>query len=326
MPDAYNWFAATSPTEHRLSPSELSRYLARIGLAAPAPGAAASPALLCALVRAHALSIPFENLDVALTVPVSLAPADLLSKLVDRNRGGFCLEMNGLLSYALQTLGYTVRLRHARVWLRHAAYTPREPPHPRQHQVLVVRCAAAAAGGGGGGGKGGEEDASSDFLVDVGFGGGGPAEPLPLRAGGPPVRTAGDLFRLDAGGAGEDTHILWGCQAGAWKRLYSFEHRSLDVPIVHAADFLLCSFFVQRARGHYFITLPFATLPTADGRLTLMRRELRRKSAEREGEPAAVDVTPVRDAAHLRALLLEIFAVSLDLAQAQTIFDTEFVS
>lgn len=314
MAENFNWYLALAPTEYSLTPVELSQYFERIGLGSPSSNLEASPELLYSLVRAHTMTIPFENLDVALKETVSLAPSDIMNKLVTRRRGGYCLEMNGLLAYALRSLGYSVRLRHARVWMRHASYTPRDPPHPRQHQCLIVRCKGADASG------------TDDFLVDVGFGGGGPAEPLPLRTGGPPIRTAGDLFRLDSGNADEDTHILWGIQAGAWKRLYSFEHRSLDVPIAHASDFLLCNFFVQRAHGHFFITLPFASKLTAEGRLTLAQRELRRKGVEREGEAAVVDITPVRDAAHLRALFDEHFGIALDLPQAKIIFDTEHVA
>jgi arylamine N-acetyltransferase len=317
--DALNWGSAPAPTHAPLSAPELDAYLARIGVtpgALAAASAVAGPrslAVLRAVVRGHALSIPFESFDVTLREPVSLAPRDIFAKLVERRRGGFCLETSFLLRSALQALGFgeVLCLRAARVWLRVPAseYAPREPPIPRLHVVLVVRV----------------DDAQDDFLVDVGFGGGGPPEPLPLRAGAV-TPAAGDVFRTDAGdtGLGEDSWVLWAVQNGAWRRLYSFEHVSLDCPRVHAADFLSVSHYVQSGRGTLFFTIRVASMPLADGRVTLLKRELRRRGAERLGEePAALEVTAVADAGQLRRLAREHFGIALTLEQAQVIFDAD---
>jgi N-hydroxyarylamine O-acetyltransferase len=314
-----DWSLARAPTAHALDDGALRAWCARVGMPPPPPPppvpapsnrpfGVADAALLARMVVAQSGTIPFENLDVTLRAHVALEPAALLSKLVARRRGGFCLENNGLLASALRAAGFTVRLRHARVWMRAASYTPLEPPMPRQHMVLVVRCDAAAAG--------------EEFLVDAGFGGGGPAAPL-LLAAADPVRAGGDLFRLTRGdaAAGEDSWILWGLQNGAWLRLYSFEHTGLDAPIVHFADFVLCSHFVQLAPGTLFHKLAFASLPTADGRITLVHRAVRRRGAEHPGELPAVQVTPLADARAYRAAAAEFFGIELDDAQAQVLFD-----
>ena len=57
------------------------------------------------LHRAHATSIPFENLDSHRGIPVSLAQEDLERKLVHKRRGGYCFEHNLLLAAALEHLG-----------------------------------------------------------------------------------------------------------------------------------------------------------------------------------------------------------------------------
>jgi len=55
--------------------------------------------------RAHATTIPFENLDPHRGIPVSLEQADPERKLVAGQRGGYCFEHNLLLASALAHLG-----------------------------------------------------------------------------------------------------------------------------------------------------------------------------------------------------------------------------
>src|SRR3981081_2498478 len=86
---------------------DLDAYLARIGLSG-------RPSL-AEMHRAHATSIPFENLDPRRGVPVSLELEDLQRKLVRERRGGYCLEHNLLLKAALEWLGAEVELLLARV-------------------------------------------------------------------------------------------------------------------------------------------------------------------------------------------------------------------
>lgn len=73
--------------------------------------------VLRSLHRAHALGIPFENLDPVLGSVPSLDPADLEAKLVHGGRGGYCYEQNTLLAAVLRQLGFTVTLLTARVTL-----------------------------------------------------------------------------------------------------------------------------------------------------------------------------------------------------------------
>ena len=303
----FNWGAAPAPHFAPLSAEQLASYFARIGLAPPSAGAR-DVAVLDAVVRAHALAIPFESFDVTLRAHVSLAPEDIFAKLVERRRGGFCLETTFLLRSALQALGFELRLRAARVWMRvpAALYSPLDPPIPRLHVVLVVFVDVA------------------EYLVDVGFGGGGPPAPLLLRDG-EIASVAGDVFRCDAGdkGLGEDSYVLWGVQTGAWRRLYSFEHVSLDCPRVHAADFLSVSHYVQDGFGTLFYTIRVASLPLADGRVMLLKRELRRRGAERLGAEPSVEVTAIADAGQYRRLAKEHFGILLSEAEAQTIFDAD---
>ena len=60
------------------------------------------------LHRAHLIAVPFENLSIHLSEPISLAEEDLVAKIVGRRRGGFCYELNGLFALLLEALGARV--------------------------------------------------------------------------------------------------------------------------------------------------------------------------------------------------------------------------
>lgn len=84
---------------------ELAAYLDRIGFAGQARPDLAT---LKAVHRAHLLAIPYENLDVQLGRPLTTDPAAAFDKIVGRGRGGWCYEMNGLLGWALEEIGFSV--------------------------------------------------------------------------------------------------------------------------------------------------------------------------------------------------------------------------
>ncbi len=88
------------------------------------------------LMTAHTRTIPFENLDPLLGVPIDdLSPEALTDKLVRRCRGGYCYEHNGLMGYVLEELGFGVRRFGARVvWTRAAD----APIPPLTHTLLAV--------------------------------------------------------------------------------------------------------------------------------------------------------------------------------------------
>ncbi|HEX7325354.1 MAG TPA: arylamine N-acetyltransferase, partial [Rhodanobacteraceae bacterium] len=79
---------------------DLDGYFERIGYTGPHT---ASVETLHAITRAHAQSIPFENIDVLLGRRIELAQAALYAKLVVAQRGGYCFEQNGLLLEILKT-------------------------------------------------------------------------------------------------------------------------------------------------------------------------------------------------------------------------------
>ncbi|MEO8798486.1 MAG: arylamine N-acetyltransferase, partial [Polyangiaceae bacterium] len=110
---------------------DLDAYFERIGYSGPrAPILETLNAIMCA----HVQTIPFENLDVLLGLPIDLEPSALERKLVHERRGGYCFEQNTLLLAVLSDLGFKVRPLSARVrYQRTRDFTP-----PRTHVFVRV--------------------------------------------------------------------------------------------------------------------------------------------------------------------------------------------
>jgi N-hydroxyarylamine O-acetyltransferase len=93
----------------------VARYLARIALSE------APPVDICGLEilqRAHLTAVPFENLDVYARRGVETGLDWSIPKIVERQRGGWCFELNGAFSSLLMGLGFDVHLLGATVLLR----------------------------------------------------------------------------------------------------------------------------------------------------------------------------------------------------------------
>jgi len=137
---------------------KLRSYLHRVGFG---DSAQPSPDTLASLLRCHVLSVPFENLDVQLGIPVTTDIEAAFDKIVGRGRGGWCYELNGLFGWALSELGFHVT--------RVAAAVRREERGDdalANHLCLLVRT---------------PDNPESVYLADVGFGG-SMIIPIPLEA------------------------------------------------------------------------------------------------------------------------------------------------
>jgi N-hydroxyarylamine O-acetyltransferase len=134
---------------------DLSAYFARIGYTG---STAPTAETLRALHLAHTTSIPFENLEVLLGKPPKLDLAVIEQKLVAARRGGYCFEQNALFAAVLEQLGFEVTRLSARVRLTNG------PRMPRTHMLLLVHADG------------------KPYVADVGFGGCGLLESIPLEA------------------------------------------------------------------------------------------------------------------------------------------------
>ena len=83
------------------------------------------------IMRCQLFSVPFENLDVQAGKIVSLVPEEIVEKILVRNRGGYCYEVNGLFAMALAELGVPYIFVAARPMI----YPVRRP---KTHMAIVA--------------------------------------------------------------------------------------------------------------------------------------------------------------------------------------------
>lgn len=239
----------------------LDAYLARIG--GPGP-VAPDAATLRALHAAHVASIPFENLDVQMGLPIRLDLDWLQKKLVGRRRGGYCFEQNTLFLAVLRRVGFDVIPCEARV--RRGATILL----PRTHMLLLVQM------------EGGR------WLCDVGFGADGPLEPVPADGGA--HRQPQGTFRVVQEAEGERLNVLQSLQGGEWVDLYAFRAEE-RFPV----DFEMANHYTSTFPESRFVTTLTAQRQDAEGRHILRNRAYARIQGNHlEGcELAPEEVIPV---------------------------------
>ena len=146
----------------------VEKYLQRVGFKGRAQADLDS---LQRIHRGHALNIPYENLDIQFGRAVSRDVACIFDKIVNGRRGGWCYEMNGLLAWALEDLGF--RITRLAGGVRRSEVGDQALGN---HLVLLVHL-------------------ERDYLADVGFGD-GLIEPVPLEVG--TFRQGGSEFQLES--------------------------------------------------------------------------------------------------------------------------------
>ncbi len=224
--------------------------------------------VLQGLMTAHTRSIPFENLDPLMGVPVDdISPEALTDKLVRRRRGGYCYEQNGLMGYVLSEIGFRVRRFAGRVvWM----YPPDAPLPAQTHTVLAVTFPGSQGA----------------YLVDVGFGGQTPTSPLRLETGSV-QQTTREPYRLEDRGDGLVLQTLIHDQ---WVPLYEFTTRTQpDV------DLKVGSWFVSTHPSSHFVTGLMAARVSEDARLNLAGRDLTIHRADGREKIRLADAAAVVD-------------------------------
>ncbi|GAA4429310.1 arylamine N-acetyltransferase [Georgenia halophila] len=218
-----------------MRPELVTAYLTRIGADRPARPDAGS---LRDLQVRHAMTVPFENLDVHLGEPVVLDADALVDKVVTRRRGGFCYELNAAFGHLLAALGFPVSLHGAAVYAEDGVAGP-----PLAHMALRV-------------------DLEEPWLVDVGFGRGFALHPLRLDARGDQPDREG-VFRLVEL---DDGDVLVTCD-GVPK--YRLESRARPL-----TDFEPTCWWTQTSSRSRFTQSLVCSILTEDGRTTLSGRHL----------------------------------------------------
>ncbi|MFL6254322.1 MAG: arylamine N-acetyltransferase family protein [Pyrinomonadaceae bacterium] len=248
---------------------DVSAYLERIGYHGTLTPTAET---LRRLHVAHLLTVPFENLSIHAGEPIVLDDESLYDKVVERRRGGFCYELNGLFAALLRALGFYVEMLSAAVAKPDGEFSP-----DFAHMTLLVTL--------------GER-----WLADVGFGDSF-VEPLPVDERAQQTQGA-RAFRIEEGGGRRV--LLRRDAGGAWEPQYRF---GLEPHVF--ADYAEMCCFQQTSPESHFTRSRICSRLTADGRVTLSgARLITTKGGERVERE-------LEDETEYTAALLEHFGISM---------------
>ncbi|WP_328620898.1 arylamine N-acetyltransferase family protein [Streptomyces sp. NBC_00354] len=259
---------------------DVEAYLDRLGISGPLEPDAQT---LRRLHRAHALTIPFENLDILLGRGIDLDVDVMQSKLLRSRRGGYCYEHNMLFAVLLERLGYEVTRLYARPLLD----APK--PLPRTHLMLSVAV--------------GEET----YLADVGFGDDGPLEPIRVSDG-TVSDQGGWVYRLAREEGTDKEWVLSLKRDGGWFPLYWYATEAH-----HHIDCVVANYFISTHAHSPFTGRVFLERIAEDWRLNLNHRKLTLTQAD-----GTVEVRYVADG-EVRELLAKQFGIELTEEEAAVV-------
>jgi N-hydroxyarylamine O-acetyltransferase len=213
-------------------------YLDRIAYTGPI---APTIEVLRGLHRAHMMSVPFENLDIALGRKIVCEQDAFIQKIVERRSGGFCYELNGAFAGLLRAIGFKVTLLSARVPRDDGSESP-------EFDHLALRV-----------------DFDQPWLADVGFGDSF-LEPLLLQHA---VEQQQDGWIYRVVECGDSFWMERADRDAIWKRQYSF---TLTPRSLH--DFADMCLYHQTSPESPFTRKSICSMATLGGRITVAERKL----------------------------------------------------
>lgn len=189
------------------------------------------------------MAVPFEALDVSNGCPVLLNVEAVYKKVVEQKRGGYCYELNLLFHAMLSAIGFDCHLISARIF-ENGKWGPEF-----DHMSLMIKL-------------------DDDWLADVGFG------DLFLE----PVKILPQLIQYDKFKTFKillndaDEYELCESIAGnpEFRLKYKFTLKSRNV-----SDFYDQNYWKQTSDDSYFVKNRVCTIPTIDGRKTILNNEFK---------------------------------------------------
>jgi N-hydroxyarylamine O-acetyltransferase len=199
--------------------------------------------MLYSLQLAHLLQVPFENLDIHNQTKIELSKS--FDKIVLRNRGGFCYELNGLFYELLQALGFDVIMISARAY-----NSDNDSFGPEFDHMAII----ATVG-------------NENYLVDVGFGEFA-LYPIKIELNEEHVDPRG-IFIIEKF---DDTYLVVKKKSGEGQFTpeYLFTTTTRELP----EFFEMCTFHQTNPTSH-FTQKSICSLPTKEGRITLKGKTLK---------------------------------------------------
>ncbi|HDM8145454.1 TPA: arylamine N-acetyltransferase [Vibrio harveyi] len=225
-----------------MNQTDLQAYLKKVGIS---QSLNINTDTLLLLHNAQHRRLPFENFDIALGRGISVAEQDIINKLIYRERGGYCYELNALLFNVLKTIGFDARPLLGRV---HLSGTP----SGRTHQFTLVTM--------------GEDK----WIVDVGFGSNTPRAPLPFVLN-QDIHTDLQTFRfIEHEWVGYMLQVQSYDDPEQWIDLYS-----LDFEHVFDGDIVCGNHYTSTSPNSHFTSSRVAALATDSGIITLFNQSLK---------------------------------------------------
>lgn len=248
---------------------DVAAYLDRIVYTGPL---ATTLDALRGLHRAHMLSVPFENLDIAMGRKIACEEDAFIRKIVRKRRGGFCYELNGAFAALLRAIGFRVTLLSARVPREDGSISPEF-----DHLALKV-------------------DLDEPWLADVGFGDSF-LEPIALNS---TVTSSPDGRTYRVVEVSKTLQMERAEEARNWKMQYSFSLTPRQL-----SEFAPMCHYHQTSPESPFTRKSVCSMATPDGRVTVAERKLiRTRNGTKEETLLASD-------AEWHAALKQNFAVVL---------------
>jgi N-hydroxyarylamine O-acetyltransferase len=234
---------------------DLDAYLRRIGIDKEVP----TLNYLKRLHKAHLKHIPFENLDIHYGQKIILGYDKVFAKVIERGRGGFCYELNGLFYQLLLNLGFKCHLISGRVKNKETGEFGRE----FDHMIILLA------------------DQNDRWLVDVGFGEGF-IEPKKIDT----KIVQMDYTRYWRMSQDPDENYLLqrSNDASHFETVYQF-----DLIPRQMIEFMGMCEFHQTSKDSFFTGGKLITQLTDDGRVTLTDRTLKIHSLAETEEVAILN-------------------------------------
>lgn len=247
----------------------VEKYLRRIGYEG-----ALSPTIECLaeVMRCQLFTVPFENLDVLSKVGVSLEPDDVVGKIIERGRGGYCYEVNGVFAMFLEAM----QIKYRFVAARPMFYPMRRP---RTHVALIV------------------EVSGDRWLMDLGFGSYGIRAPMALSKIDEECQQGADCFRITLADDGD--FLLQAKIEGEWRPQYAFA----DIPS-EWIDFYPANFLNSNHPDAIFVQKPVLIIYNQDGRDILVG-DTYKKIRNGVSEATKIDET------EYKRLVADVYGISL---------------
>ena len=235
----------------------------------------------------HIARYSFNSLAVVLGQDISLEIEAIFSKIVEKQRGGYCFEHNKLVLSVLAELGFDVRLLMAKV-----VYN-RDVDVARTHRITLLNLDG------------------DDYIVDAGFGHFGARYPVKLELG--LEQDQGDaIYRIVQDS--DDNYCYQIFKDEAFFTLYTFNlHRYSE------AECLPAHFYSHKSPDAAFVNNMVVCRKFYNDILSLRNNELFRISNEK------TITTVITSAKQLHQVLTETFELDLDSAIAEFLF-SKFIS